>query len=290
MQYQKHSYMHWLPALLPMLMLLGCQIPPSGEQPQPLAMVKTSAKDQVKQLQQSGQALLGQAQSNLSERAQTTVQNGLATQTQALQDAIPLLEKPQGLLDTLKSPIDFAKKKLGIGASKQAAEQQHAIAVQQAQTQQAMLNQLQLLQQQQHKKPINIKIIATPHANADPKNQGMATVMLFQQLTDSRSVETLGQDQQMGERQIEHVVLPNRTLDLTTQLTNDMQFLGFVFQLRQPQHRWRLAIPIQELNPDQALTLEVGACDIRVTQGLKLPLSTTLKQLTDPLKPCKIGQ
>ncbi len=145
--------------------------------------------------------------------------------------------------------------------------------------------QLEALQKHLKRQQIPVLIKASASANAGRATQGTAStayIAFLEEDSQFTEVETLAAK--------EVSVIPNRDSNLSLNIPQDARFIAVKVGLRYTKKRSQFLIPISSLNFDTPLTLNIGACDVNITEGIspdKAPEFTTkLKYYQQPLTSC----
>jgi len=156
---------------------------------------------------------------------------------------------------------------------------------QQQQQLEAMNAEQQALQQQLKRQQVAVTIKASTSANAGRAKQGTAStayIAFLEEDSQFTEVETLATK--------EISVIPNRDTQLTLNIPQEAHFIAVKVGLRYTKKRSQFLIPIASLNFDTPLTLNIGACDVTITEGIspeQAPEFTTkLKYYQQPLVSC----
>lgn len=145
--------------------------------------------------------------------------------------------------------------------------------------------QLEALQQHLKRQQMPVTIKASASANAGRATQGTAStayIAFLEEDSQFTEIETLAAK--------EVSVIPNRDSNLSLNIPQDARFIAVKVGLRYTKKRSQFLIPITSLNFDTPLTLNIGACDVNITEGIspdKAPEFTTkLKYYQQPLVSC----
>lgn len=145
--------------------------------------------------------------------------------------------------------------------------------------------QLEALQKHLKHQTIPVSIKASASANAGRATQGTAStayIAFLEEDSQFTEVETLAAK--------EISVIPNRDSNLSLNIPQDARFIAVKVGLRYTKKRSQFLIPITSINFDTPLTLNIGACDVNITEGIspdKAPEFTTkLKYYQQPLTSC----
>ena len=145
--------------------------------------------------------------------------------------------------------------------------------------------QLEALQKHLKYQQIPVLIKASASANAGRATQGTAStayIAFLEEDSQFTEVETLAAK--------EVSVIPNRDSNLSLNIPQDARFIAVKVGLRYTKKRSQFLIPITSLNFDTPLTLNIGACDVNIAEGIspeQAPEFTTkLKYYQQPLVSC----
>ncbi|WP_250162809.1 hypothetical protein [Psychrobacter sp. WY6] len=82
-------------------------------------------------------------------------------------------------------------------------------------------------------------------------------------------------------------IIPNRESSLTVNIPQDARFIAIKVGLRYTKKRSQFLIPLASLNFDTPLAINIGGCDVSITEGVAPPTFTTkLKYYQQPLVSC----
>ncbi|MBH0096208.1 hypothetical protein I6E61_07420 [Psychrobacter sp. NZS113] len=148
-----------------------------------------------------------------------------------------------------------------------------------------MLSEQQALQQQLKRQQITLTIKPSANANAGRATQGTAStayIAFLEEESEFTDIESLAAK--------EVSVVPNRESSLTLNIPQNARFIAVKVGLRYTKKRSQFLIPITSLNFDTPLTLNIGACDVSIVEGIspeQAPTFTTkLKYYQQPLVSC----
>ncbi|WP_352310064.1 hypothetical protein [Psychrobacter sp. W2-37-MNA-CIBAN-0211] len=156
---------------------------------------------------------------------------------------------------------------------------------QQQQRLESMNDEQKALQEQLKRQSITLQILPAANANAGRAKQGTASTAYIGFLEEEN------QFAEVEERAAKEVsVIPNRATSLKLSIPQDAQFIAIKVGLRHTQKRSQVLIPLDSIDFDQALVLNVGACDINIKEGVDPELvpdfTTKLKYYQQPLVSC----
>lgn len=133
----------------------------------------------------------------------------------------------------------------------------------------------------------SVIIEASIDANGDAKGQGFSTISRFYALQDRGAFNKIGVEETSDHNILpyqEELILPNHSTQIRVKYPSDSQFIAVLFQLHNRAHRWRLLIPVKQLQSDKPLRLVLGRCDVRVKDGLLSANSASSIQMTESVK------
>jgi hypothetical protein len=156
---------------------------------------------------------------------------------------------------------------------------------QQQQRLDAINEQQQVLQEQLKRQYINLQVIPTVNANAGRTKQGTASTAYIAFLAEeSQFIEI----ESLASKELS--IIPNRESSLQLSVPRDARFIAIKVGLRYTKKRSQLLIPLDSIDFDQPLVINVGACDISIKQGIDAELvptfTTKLKYYQQPLVSC----
>lgn len=148
-----------------------------------------------------------------------------------------------------------------------------------------MSTEQQALQAQLKRQRITLNIKPAVKSNAGRTEQGTAStayIAFLEEESQFTEVEDLAAK--------EVSIIPNRETSLTLHVPQDARFVAIKVGLRYTKKRSQLLIPLDSLNFETPLVLNVGACDVNITGGidpeLAAPFTTKLKYYQQPLVSC----
>ena len=181
--------------------------------------------------------------------------------------------------DTIKNVIDDGK-------NKHNDLQNLKAQLEQQQQQLEMMNaEQQALQEQLKRQRVTLNIKPTINANAGRTAQETAStayIAFLEEESQFTDIETLAAK--------EVSIIPNRETSMTLSIPQDTRFIAVKVGLRYTKKRSQLLIPLDSLNFDKPLVLNIGACDVSITGGIDPELAPTfttkLKYYQQPLVSC----
>ncbi len=193
--------------------------------------------------------------------------------------ATAIVEKPSSI-DSMKNIITDNKANNNTNL-----EDLKAQLEQQKQRIEEMSDKQQVLQEKLKRQQFTINIRPMVNANAGRTKQGAASIAY---------VAFLENDSQFAELEDliskEISIIPNRESNSVLNLPQDARFIAIKVGLRYTKKRSQFLIPVSSLNFDTPLTLNIGACDVNITDGIDPELTPTvaikLKYYQQPLVSC----
>ena len=175
--------------------------------------------------------------------------------------------------ETSTKTIDKIKSLVGVGEDNSELEALKAQLAQQQEQLAEMNAQQQAWQEKMKQQQVVLKIQPTAAANAGRSTVGTASTAYIAFLEDQAQfseLESLAQE--------ELVLIPKRDSEQTLTIPRDAKFIASKVGLRYTKKRSQFLIPLQNIDFDTPLTLNVGACDVNIESGISLQQSTPLKQ------------
>lgn len=141
------------------------------------------------------------------------------------------------------------------------------------------------LQELLKRQNITLEIFANKEANGGRTQQGTASTAYVAFLEEESQFTEI---EDMVVKEIS--IIPNRQSSLKLNIPQDAQFIAIKVGLRYTKKRSQLLIPISSLDFDKPLTLNIGACDINIEEGILPELTPSftvkLKYYQQPLVSC----
>ncbi|ERL55793.1 hypothetical protein [Psychrobacter aquaticus] len=158
--------------------------------------------------------------------------------------------------------------------------------LEQQQQQLEMMNaEQQALQKQLKRQKLTLDIKPTANANAGRTTQGTAStayIAFLEKESEFTDIEALVAK--------EISIIPNRATSVTLHIPQDARFVAVKVGLRYTKKRSQLLIPLDSLNFETPLALNIGACDVSITGGINPELAPTfttkLNYYQQPLVSC----
>ncbi|WP_299185282.1 hypothetical protein [uncultured Psychrobacter sp.] len=143
----------------------------------------------------------------------------------------------------------------------------------------------QALQEQLKRQQVTLNIKPMVNANAGRTNQGTASIAYIAFLEEESQFTEV---EELAAKEVS--VIPNRKTSLTLNIPQDARFMAVKVGLRYTKKRSQLLIPLDSLNFDKPLSLNIGACDVNIAEGISSNLASTfttkLKYYQQPLVSC----
>lgn len=156
---------------------------------------------------------------------------------------------------------------------------------QQQQQLSAMNAEQQALQTQLKRQTISLQILPSADANAGRQKQGTASIAHIAFLEDESQFSEL---LEMATKEVS--VIPSRQTALKLNVPQEARFIAIKVGLRYTKKRSQLLIPISSIDFEKPLTLNVGACDVNIKEGIIPELAPIfaikLKYYQQPLVGC----
>lgn len=149
----------------------------------------------------------------------------------------------------------------------------------------AMNAEQQALQEKLKRQQITLTIKPAANANAGRSKIGTASiayVAFLEKKSQFSDIEALATK--------EISVIPSRESSMIVNIPQDARFIAVKVGLRYTKKRSQFLIPLESLNFDRPLSLDIGACDVSIVDGLNPELAPTfttkLKYYQQPLVSC----
>ena len=156
---------------------------------------------------------------------------------------------------------------------------------QQQQQLEIMSTEQQALQKQLKRQQVTLTIKPAINANAGRAAKGTASIAYIAFLEEESQFTDI---EALAAKEVS--IIPNRETRLTLAIPQDAQFMAVKVGLRYTKKRSQFLIPLASLTPDTPLALNIGACDVNITDGInpeQVTTSTTkLKYYQQPLVNC----
>lgn len=143
----------------------------------------------------------------------------------------------------------------------------------------------QALQEQLKRQQVTLNIKPMVNANAGRAKQGTASIAYIAFLEEESQFAEV---EELAAKEVS--IIPNRETSLTLNIPQDARFMAVKVGLRYTKKRSQLLIPLDSLNFDKPLALNIGACDVNIAEGINPELTPTfttkLKYYQQPLVSC----
>lgn len=151
---------------------------------------------------------------------------------------------------------------------------------------QDVLQEQQKLKEQLKRSKINIRVQPDKALNAGKGNQGNASTLYVALLEDKTQFAEI---QDLATK--ETTLIPGRPNEFNVNISEDTRYLALKIDLRYTKKRSQFLIPLDNINFNEPLLLNIGACDASISSGLDLTnnneFSQKLKYYQQPLVSCK---
>lgn len=143
----------------------------------------------------------------------------------------------------------------------------------------------QALQEKLKRQQITLNIKPTTNANAGRTKVGTASTAYIAFLEEESQFTDI---EALAAKEIS--IIPNRESILTVNIPQDARFIAIKVGLRYTKKRSQFLIPLASLNFDTPLAINIGGCDVSITEGIDPALAPTfttkLKYYQQPLVSC----
>ncbi len=143
----------------------------------------------------------------------------------------------------------------------------------------------QALQEKLKRQQITLNIKPTTNANAGRTKVGTASTAYIAFLEEESQFTDI---EALAAKEIS--IIPNRESSLTVNIPQDARFIAIKVGLRYTKKRSQFLIPLASLNFDTPLAINIGGCDVSITEGVDPALAPTfttkLKYYQQPLVSC----
>ena len=148
-----------------------------------------------------------------------------------------------------------------------------------------MNSEQQALQEQLKRQSLDLQIIPTATANAGRTKVGTASTAYIAFLEDASQ---FADAEELFSKEIS--VIPNRKSTTKLSIPQETRFIAIKVELRYTKKRSQLLIPIDSIDFDKPLAINIGACDINIESGVDPKLSAEyvnkLKYYQQPIASC----
>lgn len=201
--------------------------------------------------------------------------------------------QPTTLVDnyqSIKQPYEESnsKKTVDVNANMSTNTDLERLKAQLEQQQQqlsAMNAEQQALQTQLKRQTISLQILPSIEANGGRQKQGTASIAHIAFLEDESQFSELVE---MATKEVS--VIPSRQTALKLNVPQEARFIAIKVGLRYTKKRSQLLIPLSSIDFEKPLTLNVGACDVNIKEGIIPELApifaSKLKYYQQPLVGC----
>lgn len=187
--------------------------------------------------------------------------------------------------DDIKERINKERINDSIAGNKDLQNLRDQLAKQQQQLE-TMNSEQQALQEQLKRQYLNLQIVPTATANAGRTTVGTASTAYVAFLEDESQFADV---EELFSKEIS--IIPNRESSVKLSIPQEARFIAIKVGLRYTKKRSQVLIPIESLNFDEPLAINIGACDINIKTGVDPKLSTDyaskLKYYQQPLVSCQ---
>lgn len=189
----------------------------------------------------------------------------------ALAGELPTIDAMSHIVDNGKNSTDLQSLKV------QLELQQQQLATMSAEQ--------QALQEKMKRQQITLNIKPTTNANAGRTKVGTASTAYIAFLEEESQFTDI---EALAAKEIS--IIPNRESSLTVNIPQDARFIAIKVGLRYTKKRSQFLIPLASLNFDTPLAINIGGCDVSITEGVDPALAPTfttkLKYYQQPLVSC----
>ena len=193
-------------------------------------------------------------------------------------DKVSALEGEPPTIDAMSHIVDNGKNSADLQSLKAQLElQQQQLATMSAEQ--------QALQEKLKRQQITLNIKPTTNANAGRTKVGTASTAYIAFLEEESQFTDI---EALAAKEIS--IIPNRESSLTVNIPQDARFIAIKVGLRYTKKRSQFLIPLASLNFDTPLAINIGGCDVSITEGVDPALAPTfttkLKYYQQPLVSC----
>ena len=192
------------------------------------------------------------------------------------------------ITDNIKSIINNGKSSLNNNNNNNNNDDLQNLKAQLEKQQQQIENmntEQQALQEQLKRQQVTLNIKPMVNANAGRAKQGTASIAYIAFLEEENQFTEI---EELSAKEVS--VIPNRETNLTLSIPQNARFMAVKVGLRYTKKRSQLLIPLDSLNFDKPLALNIGACDVNIAEGINPELTPTfatkLKYYQQPLVSC----
>ncbi|KRG35049.1 MULTISPECIES: hypothetical protein [unclassified Psychrobacter] len=193
-------------------------------------------------------------------------------------DKVSALAGETPTIDAMSHIVDNGKNSADLQSLKAQLElQQQQLATMSAEQ--------QALQEKLKRQQITLNIKPTTNANAGRTKVGTASTAYIAFLEEESQFTDI---EALAAKEIS--IIPNRESSLTVNIPQDARFIAIKVGLRYTKKRSQFLIPLGSLNFDTPLAINIGGCDVSITEGVDPALAPTfttkLKYYQQPLVSC----
>ena len=193
-------------------------------------------------------------------------------------DKVSALAGEPPTIDAMSPIVDNGKNSADLQSLKAQLElQQQQLATMSAEQ--------QALQEKLKRQQITLNIKPTTNANAGRTKVGTASTAYIAFLEEESQFTDI---EALAAKEIS--IIPNRESSLTVNIPQDARFIAIKVGLRYTKKRSQFLIPLASLNFDTPLAINIGGCDVSITEGVDPALAPTfttkLKYYQQPLVSC----
>ncbi|MFK3990886.1 hypothetical protein ACI2JM_11280 [Psychrobacter sp. NPDC064578] len=193
-------------------------------------------------------------------------------------DKVSALAGETPTIDAMSHIVDNGKNSADLQSLKAQLElQQQQLATMSAEQ--------QALQEKLKRQQITLNIKPTTNANAGRTKVGTASTAYIAFLEEESQFTDI---EALAAKEIS--IIPNRESSLTVNIPQDARFIAIKVGLRYTKKRSQFLIPLASLNFDTPLAINIGGCDVSITEGIDPALAPTfttkLKYYQQPLVSC----
>lgn len=191
--------------------------------------------------------------------------------------------------DNLKNIINDDKVKDSVSMSKvrddDVLQSLKAQLEQQQKQLETMSTDQQLLQEKLKRQQMTLNLKPLANANAGRAKLGTASIAHIAFL---EAENQLTEVEELAAKEVN--IIPNRETTFKLNIPQNAKFVAIKVGLRYTQKRSQFLIPLDSIDFDKPLVLNIGACDVNIKEGVKPELtptfSTKLKYYQQPLASC----
>ncbi len=193
-------------------------------------------------------------------------------------DKVSALAGETPTIDAMSPIVDNGKNSADLQSLKAQLElQQQQLATMSAEQ--------QALHEKLKRQQITLNIKPTTNANAGRTKVGTASTAYIAFLEEESQFTDI---EALAAKEIS--IIPNRESSLTVNIPQDARFIAIKVGLRYTKKRSQFLIPLASLNFDTPLAINIGGCDVSITEGVDPALAPTfttkLKYYQQPLVSC----